>query len=391
MGTEIWMTRKRMFCSYLYGYLNTYYANRILSQCSDGTYKREKVRLAGNYLKLSGKSLSLFTASFGLWSCAENVLYIFIVTYYLLKVLLTKVRRNKSQQVNKAKDIFVYGYGAWNLFTLIKKTEINIDDVVVITYPCRDNSSYDQRRRFDLSQDLTVAEIFQAYGCALRMIFFIKHKYGSRDALFHTSNSFEYFSVYLFYLKHPDYKICFVDLYDRWAYMFGSLKNYKILIQHGMITRGSLFIKKTGDVDECYAFSEEQKEILLETLIKTIKICRYLPKLSLYTLSDTQSGRRTLLIICSHFFYDKEKQIVEKLSLSKKWDLYLKPHPLDDIAPYTTLASTYNAVLVGKEEFPKVDLAISYASTLALEYQIAGVKVLQYNDSDFEEELQKLY
>lgn len=380
-----------MFRSYIYGYLNEFFVGLWLTGVDLKYYKQQKFIQASNYLKLNGKTRQLFLSSCGILSFFENLIYLLLVTWQLFIVIVYRFLHNNINKIDSSDDIVVYGYGAWNLKTLLLKASIDINRVVFITYPCRNNSIYRDNRVYDLSSDLSIYDIIKSYLYSIRMIFFIKAKYGKRDALFHASNSFEYFLVYLFYLKHPEYKLCFVDLYDRWANMYGALKNTKILIQHGMIADGASFVKKIGSVDVCYVLNEQQKEVLLDLLIDNIRECKTLPSL---VLSDSilkdLNGKKSMLIICSHFYFEKEKIIISKIGQETNWNVFIKPHPLDDIEPYVFLAQKYKMNILGKSDFPRVDLAISYASTLALEYQMAGVKVLQYNDPYFEEELKKL-
>lgn len=381
-----------MFRGYLYGYLNTFYNYIRLTGVDVKKYKQQKYLQAASFLKLDGYRKRFFLSSCKLLGLFENIIYSVSVTVQLINVLIHKtINRNTCEIYQEGNCVCVYGYGAWNLTTLISKAGIELENVVFVTCPCRDNTMYDKYKRYDLTMNLTIREVLSSYANSIRMICFIKYKYGYRDVLFHTNNSFEYFLVYSFYLKHPEFKVCYVDLYDRWAYLFGSLTNYKILIQHGMLIKGANYIKKVGNVNVCYAFNAEQKDVLQKKLIGNISELHYLPTLKLTNcISQNENGFRDLLLICSHFYYEKEKEMIQLFSQKGGWNLYIKPHPLDDIEPYTLLANTFKINIIGKSDFPKVDLAVSYASTLALEYQMAGVLVLQYDNPRFDEEIRRL-
>ena len=61
-------------------------------------------------------------------------------------------------------------------------------------------------------------------------------------------------------------------------------------------------------------------------------------------------------------------------------NIYLKPHPGDKDNPeYPRMAEQYDAVIVPKTGYPKVDVVISYDSTLADEYDDVGVHVIRYD------------
>ena len=380
-----------MFRGYLYGYLNTFYNYIRLTGVDGKSYKQQKYLQTASYLKLDGYKKRFFLSSCKLLGLFENIIYFVSVTVQLISLLIHKTISGNTCKIYQNENcVYVYGYGAWNLTTLISKAGIKLENVVFVTCPCRDNSVYDKYKRYDLTMNLTIREVLSSYTNSIRLIYYIKHKYGYRDVLFHANNSFEYFLVYSFYLKHPEVKLCYVDLYDRWAYLFGSLKNHKTLIQHGMLIDGMPFVKKVGDVDDCYVFNEEQLRILHTKLIGKIGRIHYLPTLKLTgSVIQHKNNKKDIMIICSHFYFAKEKKMVDLFYKSEKWNIYMKPHPLDDIEPYKEFSERFDVGLLGKVDFPMVDLAVSYASTLALEYQMAGVPVLQYDDSDFEEKLKK--
>lgn len=383
--------RVQMFRSYLYGYLNLFFISLSLTGSNELNYISRKYIEAADYLKLHNNKRRIFLKLCNLLGFVECYLYALIVTYDVIRIMTRKLYSPKVNAINASNDILAYGDGGWNLITLIDKSDICLDDVVFVTYPLRDNSMYRKYKHIDITLDLTYREICISYVYALRMIFFIKQKYGRRDVLFRSNSSLEYFLVSLFYIKHPEYKLCFINLLDRWAYLFGLLPNDKILIQHGMIVEGSSFIRKIGKVDMLYAFNDQQVRILKESILSNVGIIKYLRGLELTNcIQKKKNGKDDLLLICNHFFWEKEENIIKMLGKSKKVNVYIKPHPNDDVVPYSILASRYDMTLLGKTDFPKVDLAISYLSTLALEYEIAGVKVLLHSDHNFEEELKKV-
>ena len=51
---------------------------------------------------------------------------------------------------------------------------------------------------------------------------------------------------------------------------------------------------------------------------------------------------------------------------------------------YVKLCEKYGYSLLGRTDFPKVDFVISYNSSLAIEYQDAGVQVLIYKKGEEE-------
>jgi len=88
-------------------------------------------------------------------------------------------------------------------------------------------------------------------------------------------------------------------------------------------------------------------------------------------------------------FFEKEKEIIEDLS-KKNINLYVKPHPHSLFDPYEKLNISNNFVILQREDFPKVDIVISYSSTLATAYENYGIKVLNYDDELFKYKYEKI-
>ena len=88
-------------------------------------------------------------------------------------------------------------------------------------------------------------------------------------------------------------------------------------------------------------------------------------------------------------FFDKEIEVIKDLS-SKNVNLYVKPHPSDNPNSYEKLLVNNNFLLLDKGDYLKVDLVISYISTLATEYENNGVQVLRYDDKLFESNYNKI-
>ena len=116
-------------------------------------------------------------------------------------------------------------------------------------------------------------------------------------------------------------------------------------------------------------------------------------KLFDFTKSDKMicNGKRDVLIICSTLFEDKQDKIISQIA-NNQINLLLKPHPMDDLVYYQKKESEYPSIIIlSKFEYPKVDLIISYDSTLADEYEMKGIDVLRYNDENFESTIQSIF
>lgn len=208
----------------------------------------------------------------------------------------------------------------------------------------------------------------------------------------HTYNSFEWFLACIYLSRQTDIKeIWFGNHIDRWAVLFDNLNiKRKIIVQHG-IENGNLvppvMLKK---ISKLYIIQSNQKEFFLgkiidsdfeyEVLINKIKMTRVLDERKL----------RVLIVGNSAIYSEEEKYLIERLSLLNL-NFCLKPHPVLSQKYYTELKKNIDFVIVSDRfTFPEVDLVISYDSTLGLEYELEGVKVLYYADNTLDEIIQYL-
>ena len=93
-----------------------------------------------------------------------------------------------------------------------------------------------------------------------------------------------------------------------------------------------------------------------------------------YLLSN---NKLNVMLVCNMLFFESEKEIIYALT-KEGINLYIKPHPKDNAEIYKALKSS-SFIILGANEFPKVDIVISYQSTLGVKYEQAGVKVLWYD------------
>ena len=197
----------------------------------------------------------------------------------------------------------------------------------------------------------------------------------------------------------------FCNQKDRWALLIDKLphKN-KILLQHGteiILSEVEGFCKyikqydfwvqkvpyKLSTLSIVYAFTSKEATAISLSIIKNKPTFIY-TGYGLH-LSDIKSNRFSILLIgCYSINYLIEKEIIRNLQ-SFDVELYIKNHPTLNPCFYENLKTEYRFNLLDNNSFPKVNLVLSYASTLAFEYESLGVNVLYYEKNSLEELLQK--
>ncbi len=165
--------------------------------------------------------------------------------------------------------------------------------------------------------------------------------------------------------------VYFSNHYDRWSTMFDFLFEGKKInfIQHGILPDDLILTYKLKNLKTIYCFDEKSKKIFSKlfeckkTQFKFINL-----KLELRSI---KSDKKTVLIIGQPHSIERELEIIELIK--KKYLVYIKPHPLYDNSQYKV---DEVKLILDKDFFPKVDIALTYESTLGLEYEISGVNVL---------------
>ena len=85
-----------------------------------------------------------------------------------------------------------------------------------------------------------------------------------------------------------------------------------------------------------------------------------------------------MLLVCWSNNINYEQRICQLIN--SDCNLLIKPHPGDKDNPeYVEMKEKYGCKIVPKTGYPKVDIVISYDSTLADEYDDAGVRVIRYD------------
>jgi len=186
--------------------------------------------------------------------------------------------------------------------------------------------------------------------------------------------AYEWFLVYLALSRRKDGidTVYFANHYDRWAVMFDRLYADKnvVLMQHGILPEALNLSYKLKNLSQVFAYNE-QSEKIFKNMFECKKTRFERLDISL-PLVDVNTKKKTILIIGQPHSLGSEVDIVE--SLNDKFKFFVKPHPLYDSSDYKKLS---NVTLIEDRNFyPKVDVALCYESTLGLEYEASGVKVI---------------
>lgn len=220
------------------------------------------------------------------------------------------------------------------------------------------------------------------------------------------SSSFYLFTAYDFYLLYNvlstlslDTEIVMANQKDRWATLLDFLPHeHKTIIQHGTNFVYSLptpqcspFFKfdakyecyyldmpcKLNTISKVYSFTEKEFYFMMKGEYSNTPQAVYIGYC--LNISDLGDSEHSALIVGNADFYKKEEDIIIRRLLANDVHVYIKTHPTVPVGVYNSYFALKNVTIVNQNIYPKVKVVFSYSSTLALEYESFGVKVIYYN------------
>lgn len=372
------------FRYYLHAYLNQKAVARIFSG-DDADTTAYKVSETINYLRLAFLPHRCQRLAAGLMARLEIPLSLLIESALFTRFTLCyALRRLSGRRPTLRGRRILLGLPQRRISRILDNAHIDKREVAVIAYPGMDSALYAGYEQHPLLDGIRYADIGRAYLRSMALTLFMHAKYGKRDMLFRSYSSFLFFlACRYFHTLDRSNTVIYWDTYSRWGSLFGHLPHRTIFLQHGILGQPMGFLKKVGAPDEAYYLNRAEERICRHSLFtRTPSATRYLDGLTFSANEKLlRNGRPNILIVCNHNYLDKERAIVEALLKGCTVNIYIKPHPLDARHPYIELCSRYGCTLLEPADYPEADAVISYLSTLATEYEEAGVRVLRHDQS----------
>lgn len=364
---------KKYIRYYIYGYLNLYYVNVDFSfDPAKESYVQYKLKSVLAYVGINSKVEAIWLAPFlcFLEAIVSSIIVFFRFIYSCIKSIA--LRKRDYEGLYFFAPLSLATFRVKGILKSIKPIEINTVKIPFIKNEYRENE-------IDIFSVITLYDVFNCFYASVCTIWKLYKKYRKRDPLFRSVSSYEYLLTCLFVEKvKQNNSFVYYNNYDRWAFLMCNTPN-SIFIQHGKLTE-SLRLIKIGTPSRAYYLNEEQKTIIEHILFKGIvREVGFRPCLEFsYNQILKNNGRMNVLLVCWSNNIDKEWTMCRMLT--PLYNLYIKPHPGDKDNPeYLKMRDQLNCIIVPKEGYPKVDVVISYDSTLADEYADVGVKVIRYD------------
>lgn len=296
----------------------------------------------------------------------------FIQTKIFIGVLL-KFKFFYSTRFKNKKVLIVATRRALDQIEKIKNQKLIPDDFLFFG-TCKD---IEHPKNKGIYHHLNLIDLLKAY--FFSVFLYKKLKIKGIDKM-HTIFSQDWLHSYII-LNKSEYleEIWFANHFDRWALLFNHYNcKKKVLIQHGILNEFTNPPNLIDKINYAYLIHKNQKDLFTKSVIKNNFNFETLnPNLVLTNLANSE--KLNVLIIGNIGLYiDYEYALISKLEKSEV-NLFLKPHPVLTNENYLKWKEKYSFTLIEDSTFfPKVDLVVSYESTLGLEYSQLKIDVLYY-------------
>lgn len=233
---------------------------------------------------------------------------------------------------------------------------------------------------------LRVQDCLSVLPMALRQVSLVRRCCGRQNTL-HAAKAYEW----LLYRKSllracPCREVVTMSENDRWYFLMQTLPARIALLQHGVLSKGDLAkltpYRQTS-VDRLMCYNREEELAFREFIRRGVgEVSYFTPRIC---LSEVDRSRPTVLLICNVLYYAQlERDIVQYLVQNfPSVQIYVKPHPAHPMDSYGDMERRYRCRIVTDPFFyPATDVVVAYHSSLASQYEAAGIVPIYMSDLD---------
>lgn len=324
-----------------------------------------------------------------LFWCLSGVLYFFI-RLFLLKAGSEKI--GTHMLLHKTVALAVCKRSV----DVINQAEVG-REILFLKIP-RVKNVDDCERSVSAVSMLSFFELFKCFSLAVYIHYRLVCD-GERAKIFQSYTVLDWVVVFFALIKlNPD-RLITAEHHDRWAVLADSYCGLKsnfgarlemVLVQHGlefsstyerMVDLGleAGLPYKLKNITSLFVYNDEQRDFFIDYIVFG-SISKLQMTVSNYAygliLSDSGFSGKTILIAgyarCEKFHLD----LYVALRRFENINCFYKPHPT--LKPSPWLLSAGWIVIEDKNYYPRVDIVISYPSTLVAEYRSAGINVIEH-------------
>lgn len=304
------------------------------------------------------------------------IIMLLLPAFFLVKMCRYIILYKSKPSINMSnKVVLVADNRIVHLYSKICKK--NNDEITYININQPLNENY-----ININNFLKVSDYLKVYLHSIISLFYVFIKLNNKSDILQVYVAYDWFKTYIALSRIADKidEVYFSNHYDRWSVLFDQLLSDKKinLMQHGLLPDKLIIDYKLVNINRIFVFNQES-EHLFERFVSCDNVNFENINLQL-NLTLISSIKKTILLIGQPHSIDRELEIIGLIK--DDYSIYVKPHPLYDDSKYkidgVNLISDVN-------QFPKVNLALNYESTLGLEYEYSGIDVIWWKDMTNEE------
>jgi len=337
-----------------------------------------------------------------LWHC-------FAFIYFFVKAISLSSLSNKRKE--KELDFDVVALGVCDRSYDVINQAIGRDNNITFLTLLNARQFNSKGRSVSVSKILNLHDILHIFLMSCKVHLYLKKCEGGRLA-FQSYAVVDWLAMYYALRKINPTHIVTAEHHDRWAILadfysgqrsVGSEKLRFTVVQHGLEFEGTYNKMRTlgfsdglpckiKNLSKIYCYDSEQFSIFVKNIFflypqsQNVDCIYYQFGL---ILSDVVRAKKSVLFVGSPICEDFHIKLYSMLDANMNVECYYKPHPTSIVNK--AISKLGWNVIDDKDFFPRVNLVVSYPSTLVDEYRGAGVFVVQHPFACGDDELYTFY
>ena len=356
---------------FLKGQANLYF----LGQAKGVEYNKRLLKNLGfSNLKIINL-ICFFSPVFYLVNVCFAIMYITI--RFVMKLL--SILMNSRKEVIVANELFLFF--TYPFYDRCKAANKFTDSNYWVIGPNVNVEKFNLKGKRLIKSDeyVTAKEALLAY---FKSLVTILHYITSFSCIVLVHKTYEYYLTY-YNLKRiaAHSNIYFSNQSDKWASLFDHLKTgEKHLLQHGIVANWGILPCPLEYINVFHSISNSTWQDAYKNLLTNKP--RLLIMNPTICLTEVKQKNKSILLVSHIAMFDLEVDLIIFFQ-NKGYDLYVKKHPgLENDSAYRDLLKEYKFYFITEKIFPKVNLVLSYYSTLAYEYMAHDIPVYMYNTKE---------
>jgi hypothetical protein len=234
--------------------------------------------------------------------------------------------------------------------------------------------------KIELMSVLNFYDLLKAFAYSIKGIFISLKDIKHPVEVLQTYVLFEYFMLYIGLKKLKKENITsywYSNHYDRWSVLLDSIGKNNVPLQHGFVNDRFELPYKLKNIKTLYHIDKNSVEIFKNNIIDNNSNIDTIQLKNTLKLQPVDNKDKSIFLISRPAQLEFD---IELIKILNELDIvsYIKPHPLFDKNPYRKAFALNDKCILIEDNgyYPDVDIVLSGYSTLAIEYELLGKKII---------------